>query len=137
MSKIHLSNPSSTIFLNCKAPPLTKNYMPTKKYSIFFNSIDFSQENTKWVLSNNNPTVVVTSSPSTGNDTDLIFPQPFVGRKFTIYTDLQFAIDDISEEDTLAVGVSWHLEWKGKTFPFSKGCSFYRLEVINGQRQIM
>ncbi|GAA0148290.1 hypothetical protein LIER_36692 [Lithospermum erythrorhizon] len=179
-SKIHLSNPSSTIFLNCKAPPLTKNYMPTKKYSIFFNSIDFSQENTKWVLSNNNPTVVVTSSPSTGNDTDtggsvvrkfyegingrdlesvepliaencvyedLIFPQPFVGRKaildffkkFTnsISTDLQFAIDDISEEDTLAVGVSWHLEWKGKTFPFSKGCSFYRLEVINGQRQII
>ncbi|CAA2984617.1 Polyketide cyclase -like domain [Olea europaea subsp. europaea] len=78
---------------------------------------------------------------------DLVFPRPFVGReaiveffkKFidSISTDLQFAIDDISEEDTSAIGVTWHLEWNGKTFPFSKGCSFYRLEVINGQRQIV
>ncbi|PSS19384.1 TRNA-modifying protein like [Actinidia chinensis var. chinensis] len=79
---------------------------------------------------------------------DLIFPQPFVGReaailaffqKFidSISTDLQFAIDDISNEDTTAVGVTWHLEWKGKPFPFSKGCSFYRLDVVNGKRQII
>ncbi|CAI9754282.1 unnamed protein product [Fraxinus pennsylvanica] len=78
---------------------------------------------------------------------DLVFPRPFVGReaileffkKFTdsISTNLQFVIDDISEEDTSAVGVTWHLEWNGKTFPFSKGCSFYRLEVVNGQRQIV
>ncbi|XP_073280859.1 uncharacterized protein [Primulina huaijiensis] len=78
---------------------------------------------------------------------DLIFPKPFVGRKAileffnnfvnSISSDLQFAIDDISEEDAAAVGVTWHLEWKGKTFPFSKGCSFYRLDVINGQRQIL
>lgn len=27
-------------------------------------------------------------------------------------------------------------EWKGKPFPFSKGCSFYRLEVNNGKTQI-
>ncbi|KAL2454321.1 Nuclear transport factor 2 (NTF2) family protein [Abeliophyllum distichum] len=54
-----------------------------------------------------------------------------------ISTDLQFAIDDISKEDTSAIGVTWHLEWKGKYFPFSKGCSFYRLEVVNGQRQIV
>lgn len=78
---------------------------------------------------------------------DLVFPKPFVGRKAileffdkfmnSISSDLQFAIDDISEEDASAVGVTWHLEWKGKTFPFSKGCSFYRLDVINGQRQIV
>ncbi|XP_042757659.2 uncharacterized protein LOC111907739 [Lactuca sativa] len=78
---------------------------------------------------------------------DLVFPQPFIGRKaileffekfiYTISQDLQFAIDDISGEDTLAVGVTWHLEWKGKPFPFSKGCSFYRLEVVNGQRKII
>ncbi|KZV57113.1 hypothetical protein F511_05987 [Dorcoceras hygrometricum] len=78
---------------------------------------------------------------------DLIFPKPFVGRKAileffdkfvnSISSDLQFAIDDISEEDASAVGVAWHLEWKGKVFPFSKGCSFYRLDVINGQRQIV
>uniref|UniRef100_A0A2C9U3I0 SnoaL-like domain-containing protein n=1 Tax=Manihot esculenta TaxID=3983 RepID=A0A2C9U3I0_MANES len=78
---------------------------------------------------------------------DLIFPRPFVGRKAILEffkkfidsfsKDLQFAIEDISAEDSLAVGVTWHLEWKGKAFPFSKGCSFYRLEVINGTRQIM
>lgn len=77
---------------------------------------------------------------------DLIFPQPFVGRKAileffnkfidSISSDLRFVIDDISEDDPSGVGVTWHLEWKGKTFPFSKGCSFYRLEVINGQRLI-
>ncbi|KAG5224580.1 protein transporter [Salix suchowensis] len=55
----------------------------------------------------------------------------------TISKDLQFVIDDISNEDSFAVGVTWHLEWKGKTFPFSKGCSFYRLDVVNGKRQII
>ncbi|CAA7052342.1 unnamed protein product [Microthlaspi erraticum] len=78
---------------------------------------------------------------------DLVFSSPFVGRtaildffgKFigSTSTDLQFVIDDISKEDSSAVGVSWHLEWKGKNFPFSKGCSFYRLEVIDGKRQIV
>uniref|UniRef100_A0A5B7BAK5 SnoaL-like domain-containing protein n=1 Tax=Davidia involucrata TaxID=16924 RepID=A0A5B7BAK5_DAVIN len=78
---------------------------------------------------------------------DLIFPRPFVGRKAileffkkfndSISTDLQFVIDDISDEDSSAVGVTWHLEWKGKPFPFSKGCSFYRLDVVNGKRQII
>ncbi|OVA02103.1 Polyketide cyclase SnoaL-like domain [Macleaya cordata] len=78
---------------------------------------------------------------------DLVFPRPFVGRKaileffkkFTdsISKDLQFVIDDISDEDSLAIGVTWHLEWQGKPFPFSKGCSFYRLEVVNGKKQII
>ncbi|XP_028063634.1 uncharacterized protein LOC114266887 isoform X1 [Camellia sinensis] len=78
---------------------------------------------------------------------DLIFPQPFVGRKAileffqkfidSISTDLQFVIDDISDKDTSVVGVTWHLEWKGKAFPFSKGCSFYRLDVLNGKKQII
>nr|GMD68741.1 uncharacterized protein LOC109148536 [Ipomoea batatas] len=96
---------------------------------------------------------------------DLVFPQPFVGRKElyssavnakfellfllqaileffrkfidSVGPDLQFVIDDISEEDSSAVGVTWHLEWKGRPFPFSKGCSFYRLEAVDGQRQIL
>ncbi|XP_044510502.1 uncharacterized protein LOC123229013 isoform X2 [Mangifera indica] len=78
---------------------------------------------------------------------DLIFPQPFTGRKAileffknfsdSISTDLQFVIDDISTEDSSAVGVTWHLEWKGKQFPFSKGCSFYQLEGVNGKKQII
>ncbi|KAJ8760487.1 hypothetical protein K2173_015154 [Erythroxylum novogranatense] len=78
---------------------------------------------------------------------DLIFPRPFVGRqaileffeKFidSISSDLQFVIDDISTEDCSAVGVTWHLEWNGKPFPFSKGCSFYRLKMENTTRQII
>ncbi|KAJ3708714.1 hypothetical protein LUZ61_012419 [Rhynchospora tenuis] len=78
---------------------------------------------------------------------DLVFSSPFVGRKaiidffkkFTqsISSDLQFVIDDISTEDTSAIGVTWHLDWKGKPFPFSKGCSFYRLEVLDGKKQIV
>ncbi|CAN7053087.1 hypothetical protein IGI04_028078 [Brassica rapa subsp. trilocularis] len=85
---------------------------------------------------------------------DLIFSSPFVGRtaildffgKFidATSTDMQFVIDDISKEDSSAVGVSWHLgelpkltQWKGKRFPFSKSCSFYRLEVIDGKKQIV
>lgn len=68
---------------------------------------------------------------------DLVFPRPFVGRERvvgffgefmgTISPDLQFVIDDISAEDSAAVGVTWHLEWRGRPFPFSRGCSFYRL----------
>ncbi|KAJ7949769.1 Nuclear transport factor 2 (NTF2) family protein [Quillaja saponaria] len=55
----------------------------------------------------------------------------------SIITDLQFFIDDLSTEDSSTVGVIWHLEWKGKPFPFSKGCSLYWLEVVNGKRQIV
>ncbi|KAG6390230.1 hypothetical protein SASPL_147962 [Salvia splendens] len=50
---------------------------------------------------------------------DLIFSQPFTGRKAildffmqfsdSISGDLQFAIDDISDQDTSAVGATWHL----------------------------
>lgn len=77
---------------------------------------------------------------------DLIFPRAFVGRKdimaffekfSELSPDLQFVIDDISSEDTSAVGVKWHFEYKGTPFPFSKGCSFYRLEVLDGTKQIV
>ncbi|CAO2180491.1 unnamed protein product [Urochloa humidicola] len=76
---------------------------------------------------------------------DLVFPRPFVGRdqivgffgEFmgTISPDLQFVIDDISDEDSAAVGVTWHLEWRGRPFPFSRGCSFYRLQESEQQPQ--
>ncbi|PAN31656.1 hypothetical protein PAHAL_5G435100 [Panicum hallii] len=76
---------------------------------------------------------------------DLVFPRPFVGRdrvigffgEFmgTISADLQFVIDDISAEDPAAVGVTWHLEWRGRPFPFSRGCSFYRLLESSEQDQ--
>ncbi|CAM0908017.1 unnamed protein product [Alopecurus aequalis] len=69
---------------------------------------------------------------------DLVFPRPMVGRdnvvgffgEFmgSVSPDLRFVIDDISGDDPAAVGVTWHLEWKGRPFPFSRGCSFYRCQ---------
>ncbi|KAG0569810.1 hypothetical protein KC19_6G117900 [Ceratodon purpureus] len=78
---------------------------------------------------------------------DLVFPKPFVGRKAIIEffqkfmnsvgSELEFKVDDITTGDPNAAGVIWHLEWKGKPFPFSKGCSFYRCDVFDGKRQIV
>jgi hypothetical protein len=52
-------------------------------------------------------------------------------------TELRFVIHDITRDDPNAVGVIWHLDWRGKAFPFSRGCSFYRCVVNSeGQRQI-
>ncbi|KAL5219785.1 hypothetical protein ABZP36_024498 [Zizania latifolia] len=77
---------------------------------------------------------------------DLVFAQPFVGREEildffggfmgSISSDLRFVIDDISGEDSCAVGVTWHLEWKGRPFPFSRGCSFYRLQQQQQGQQL-
>ncbi|XP_066382822.1 uncharacterized protein [Miscanthus floridulus] len=76
---------------------------------------------------------------------DLVFPRPFVGRERiigffgefmgTISPDLQFVIDDISTDDSAAVGVTWHLEWRGRPFPFSRGCSFYRLLASESEQR--
>ncbi|XP_066314084.1 uncharacterized protein [Miscanthus floridulus] len=76
---------------------------------------------------------------------DLVFPRPFVGRERiigffgefmgTISPDLQFVIDDISADDSAAVGVTWHLEWRGRPFPFSRGCSFYRLLASESEQR--
>uniref|UniRef100_J3MVZ0 SnoaL-like domain-containing protein n=2 Tax=Oryza brachyantha TaxID=4533 RepID=J3MVZ0_ORYBR len=76
----------------------------------------------------------------------MVFPRPFVGRgavlEFfagfmgSISPDLLFVIDDISGEDSRAVGVTWHLEWKGRPFPFSRGCSFYRVELEEERQQL-
>ncbi|KAH7276646.1 hypothetical protein KP509_39G016200 [Ceratopteris richardii] len=78
---------------------------------------------------------------------DLVFPKPFMGReaivdffsKFmtAIGPDLQFVVEDISRKDPYCVGVTWHLELNGKRFPFSKGCSFYRLRTVNGRQEII
>jgi len=78
---------------------------------------------------------------------DLVFPKPFVGRKAileffqkfvdSVGSELEFRVDDITTGDPNAAGVTWHLEWNGKPFPFSKGCSFYRCQVFNGNRQFV
>lgn len=78
---------------------------------------------------------------------DLVFPKPFAGRgaileffqKFvdSVGPELEFRVDDITSGDPNAVWVIWHLEWRGKHLPFSKGCSFYRCKVLSGNRQIV
>eukprot|EP01018_Ginkgo_biloba_P013822 Gb_22703 [translate_table: standard] len=78
---------------------------------------------------------------------DLNFPNPMVGKeavleflkKITdaVSTDMQFVIDGITDHHSSAVGVTWHIEWRGKPFPFSKGCSFYHCEVSSGKQQII
>ncbi|XVF79449.1 hypothetical protein PTKIN_Ptkin14bG0223900 [Pterospermum kingtungense] len=81
---------------------------------------------------------------------DLMFSHPFRGRKAFLEAykkfidstsmDLQLVIDDITSStnmDSSTVGAAWHFEWKGKIFPYSKGCSFYRLEMVDGKLQIV
>lgn len=77
---------------------------------------------------------------------DLVFGEPFVGKEailglFKTFTDgmgpdLAFVIDDITVGDADAAGLTWHVGWKGKSFPFSKGCSFCRCKIIDGKRKI-
>ena len=67
---------------------------------------------------------------------DLNFPAPYRGFEEvkrlmrescdSIPGDLVFVIDDISD-GAGAVGVTWHLELGGKPFPFSRGCSLYKV----------
>ncbi|QDZ22587.1 hypothetical protein A3770_08p51050 [Chloropicon primus] len=67
---------------------------------------------------------------------DLNFPEPYRGKAKvkdlmqescdSIPGDLVFCIDDISDGDR-GVGVTWHLELDGKPFPFSRGCSLYKV----------
>lgn len=71
---------------------------------------------------------------------DMVYESPVVGaealRKFlgkfntAMSGGLAFVIDDISEEDTTAAGLIWHVEVRpeGIPFPFSRGCSFVRAD---------
>lgn len=42
--------------------------------------------------------------------------------------DLKFVIEDVTDGDPTRIGITWHVEaGPGVVFPFSRGCSFYRL----------
>ncbi|KAK4726398.1 hypothetical protein R3W88_031315 [Solanum pinnatisectum] len=68
---------------------------------------------------------------------DFSFPQSFQGRKETLKSleqlttsmdqNTEFSIDNIHEGVDLTAIVNWHLEWKKKEVPFSRGCSYYEL----------
>lgn len=69
---------------------------------------------------------------------DLVYEEPHEGRegvmawlrKVRRYApdDLKFVIEDVTGADDFAAGVQWHVECgDGVFFPFSRGCSFIRL----------
>ncbi|GLC52361.1 hypothetical protein PLESTB_000620900 [Pleodorina starrii] len=82
---------------------------------------------------------------------DMIYEDPFVGReavvkylkkvRATVPSDLQFVIEDVTDGDPRAVGITWHVECgQGVVFPFSRGCSFYTLNQsgqISGARDLV
>lgn len=68
---------------------------------------------------------------------DYSFPKSFNGKKEVICfldqliagmgQNVEFHVGHIYEGDDLIAGVNWHLEWKNKQVPFTRGCSLYRL----------
>ncbi|KAI3822251.1 hypothetical protein L1987_09838 [Smallanthus sonchifolius] len=69
---------------------------------------------------------------------DYSFPKPFTGKKEVVHflkqlmtgmgENVEFHVSHIYEGgDDLIAGVNWHLEWKNKQVPFTRGCSLYRL----------
>ncbi|MEM1368745.1 MAG: nuclear transport factor 2 family protein [Cyanobacteria bacterium P01_H01_bin.15] len=74
---------------------------------------------------------------------DLNFSQPFQGKETIqalltescdgIPDDLLFIVDDITDGDSWAAGVLWHVELDGIPFPNGRGASFYRLSDATGK----
>ncbi|CAI9094136.1 OLC1v1029825C1 [Oldenlandia corymbosa var. corymbosa] len=68
---------------------------------------------------------------------DFSFIKPFQGKqelmKFleqliaSMGQNMEFKVDHICEGDDLTAAVKWHLEWKKKQVPFTRGCSYYEL----------
>ncbi|GAQ86246.1 hypothetical protein KFL_002780100 [Klebsormidium nitens] len=79
---------------------------------------------------------------------DMIYTKPFVGRQAiraffeeqtSFFKDgLDFVIDEISGGSSDSCGLTWHVEFQGKVFPNSRGCSYYRCAVgADGKQQIV
>ncbi|XP_043692421.1 uncharacterized protein LOC122642878 [Telopea speciosissima] len=51
----------------------------------------------------------------------------------SIGSNVKFSIESICEGAKLTVWTTWHLEWKEKRIPFTRGCSFYECSE-HGQR---
>lgn len=68
---------------------------------------------------------------------DVVFQDPFIGKQAIrayfedivkyLDKDVQFKIDDLSQDSSGKVGLMWHVEVDGIPIPFSRGCSFVRL----------
>ncbi|KAH6777545.1 hypothetical protein C2S51_008857 [Perilla frutescens var. frutescens] len=74
---------------------------------------------------------------------DYSFPNPFQGKKEVMhfleqltmcmgdYKNMQFNVELICEGNDYTAAVNWHLEWKKIQVPFTRGCSYYYLSVID------
>ncbi|XP_042475587.1 uncharacterized protein LOC122057527 [Macadamia integrifolia] len=51
-------------------------------------------------------------------------------------SNVKFNIERVCEGDELTVWAMWHLDWKEKPIPFTRGCSFYECSE-HGQRLII
>ncbi|MBA0710753.1 hypothetical protein Golax_010021, partial [Gossypium laxum] len=74
---------------------------------------------------------------------DLIFYIPFGGKESIMNfrqnlmeamgQNVHFVIDSWMEGDNLTASVIWHLEWKGKEIPHTRGCNFFECQQIDGK----
>ncbi|KAL3738181.1 hypothetical protein ACJRO7_019675 [Eucalyptus globulus] len=76
---------------------------------------------------------------------DFSFPTPFNGKKEILLffgqltssmgKNVRFNLKSVGEDEDSA-WVNWHLEWKGKEIPFTRGCSFYECSK-DGERLVI
>ncbi|KAL3499308.1 hypothetical protein ACH5RR_038401 [Cinchona calisaya] len=68
---------------------------------------------------------------------DYSFPKPFKGKQEVIKfleqlitsmgQNMEFNVEHICEGDDFTAAVNWHLDWKNKQVPFTRGCSYFGL----------
>ncbi|KAK7406116.1 hypothetical protein VNO78_07733 [Psophocarpus tetragonolobus] len=71
---------------------------------------------------------------------DYAFTKPFQGKKEVMRflqqltacmgLNVQFRVKHIYKGDDLTAAASWHLEWKDKQIPFTRGCTLFKLSEL-------
>nr|AAX23922.1 hypothetical protein At5g41470 [Arabidopsis thaliana]AAZ52769.1 hypothetical protein At5g41470 [Arabidopsis thaliana] len=77
---------------------------------------------------------------------DFSFPKPFRGKQEAMEffeelvksmgQNVKFCVENVCEGDGHSAAVNWHLEWKGRKIPFTRGCSFYEF-IDEGGRLVI
>lgn len=73
---------------------------------------------------------------------DFSFSKPFHGKKEAMKffeelvnsmgQNVKFCVENVCEGDGYTAAVNWHMEWKGRKIPFTRGCSFYEFTDEGG-----
>ncbi|KAK7366735.1 hypothetical protein VNO80_08732 [Phaseolus coccineus] len=71
---------------------------------------------------------------------DYAFTKPFQGKKEVMRflrqltecmgRNVKFRLKHIYEGDDLTAAANWHMEWKEKQIPFTRGCTFFKLTKL-------